>query len=221
VLGKQVLLGISEGWDASKVALALYVREGDGWRQVGDGWDGVLGSGSAWGRGLHGEGAPTGQDGPVKREGDGRSPAGVFALGPSYGYAKAHADGLPYTALDAGWECVDDPASPHYNRVLDGRAVPRDWASSEAMRREDELYRWVVEVGHNGGGGRGAPTAAGGSCIFLHVWRSAEAPTVGCTAMARPRIERLLAALAPEAAPVYVLLPRAAYEALRGPWRLP
>jgi D-alanyl-D-alanine dipeptidase len=99
--------------------------------------------------------------------------------------------------------------------------VKRDWRSSEIMRRKDDLYRWVIEVGHNGGGDGGAPQPGAGSCIFLHVWRDAGSPTVGCTAMDGVRLESLIAQLQPDTAPVYVLLPRAAYRALRESWRLP
>ena len=31
----------------------------------------------------------------------------------------------------------------------DGEAVSVDWSSAEEMRRKDELYRYVVVVGHN------------------------------------------------------------------------
>jgi L,D-peptidoglycan transpeptidase YkuD (ErfK/YbiS/YcfS/YnhG family) len=89
------------------------------------------------------------------------------------------------------------------------------------MRRDDDLYRWVVEVGHNGGGGRAAAVAGAGSCILLHVWQDADRGTAGCTAMPRQRIEELLAALDPAANPVFVLLPREVHAALRGAWRLP
>src|SRR5262249_47021952 len=44
-----------------------------------------------------------------------------------------------------------------------------------------------------------------GSCIFLHVWRDAASPTVGCTAMAKPALAELLAWLDPDA--LLVVLP--------------
>jgi D-alanyl-D-alanine dipeptidase len=220
----QVLVGIADGWDAVAVELALFARDGAGWRRIGEPWTGVLGAGGAgWGRGLHGDGAPAGAAGPIKREGDGRAPAGAFALGPSFGYAAAAVPGarLPYRALAPSWVCVDDPASARYNQVFDGAGVARDWASAETMRRRDELYRWVVEVGHNGAGVTGAPRPGAGSCIFLHVWRDAADGTAGCTAMPRDRLEALLAALDPAARPAYVLLPRDAHAALRAAWGLP
>ena len=162
-------------------------------------------------------GAPAGRDGPIKREGDGKSPAGAFALGASYGYAtRAPRARVSYTALDDSWQCVDDPRSSRYNRVLDAAGVTADWSSAETMRRADALYRWVVDVAHNPEAAPGA-----GSCIFLHVWSGPEGSTAGCTAMDRPVMERLLAWLDPAARPVFVLLPAAERAALRDAWALP
>jgi len=209
--------GIVSSWDATDATLRLWRREGATWRAVGAAWPAALGhTGAAWGRGLHGDGAPSGRSGPTKKEGDGRSPAGAFALTGLYGYAAAGRGALPYTPVDEGWRCVDDPASKHYDRIVDERTVAVDWASSEEMRRRDELYRWVVTVAHNPAHAPGA-----GSCVFLHVWRRAGGATAGCTAMARPAIERLLDALDPADRPAYVLLPAAEYDALALTWDLP
>ena len=112
-------------------------------------------------------------------------------------------------------ECVDDPTSHHYTQIL-ARTADADWTSSEQMRRRDALYTWVIDIAHNPDATRGA-----GSCIFFHVWRDARSPTVGCTAMAEDKLVALLGTLAPAAAPVYVLLPRADYAALREAWGLP
>jgi hypothetical protein len=55
----------------------------------------------------------------------------------------------------------------------------------------------------------------------LHVWRGEDSSTVGCTAMAQPPLEKLVAALDPARQPMFVLLPRAEYEALAPVWGLP
>lgn len=213
----QLLVGLVDDWTSTRATMQLWQRDGSGWRAVGEPWPAVIGAaGAAWGAGLHGTGAPTGLTGPVKHEGDHKAPAGAFVLRGSYGYQAAPPPGtrLAYTAVDDAWKCVDDPASPHYDQILDQRATPPDWTSAEDMRRSDELYRWVVDVGHNP-----ARTPAAGSCIFLHLWRAPDAPTVGCTAMDEHDLTRLLAALSLSA--VYVLLPRAAYHALAARWSLP
>jgi D-alanyl-D-alanine dipeptidase len=226
---KELIVAIVDGWDATRATLRRFRRAGAGagasagagagadWKLDGEPWPGVVGkSGSGWGTGLHGAGAPAGRGGPVKREGDSKSPAGAFALRGSYGYAKAPPKGahLPYVSVDERWQCVDDPASAHYDRILDRTTVEPDWKSAEEMRRKDALYTWVVDVAHN-------PTRApgAGSCIFLHVWRGESSGTAGCTAMDERRLARLIATLDPSA--VFVLLPRAEYEALAPAWTLP
>ena len=215
----QLVTAIVDDWSATTATLQLWQRTGSGWTPVGDAWPSVIGSaGAAWGDGLHGRGAPAHRRGPVKREGDLKSPAGVFALRATYGYAAAPPAGatLPYTASDEHLACIDDPASASYAQIVDASRAKVDWKSHEAMKRPDALYTWVVDVAHN-------PTriTGDGSCIFLHVWQDARSTTVGCTAMAEPALARLIAALAAKAQPLYVLLPRAEYAALAAAWGLP
>jgi D-alanyl-D-alanine dipeptidase len=227
---EQLILGIAEDWNASSVVLRRFEREGAGeWRAVGEPWDGTIGrAGLAWGRGLHGDGAPRGQRGPVKVEGDGRAPAGLFAIGRAFGY-DAEPPGpsrMSYAQLTESWRCVDDPGSASYNRVLDAAGLAPDWQSAEVMRRDDDLYRWVVEIDHNhlvapDAPADGAPSAGQGSCIFFHVWGAPDRPTAGCTAMSVNKIEDLLTSLDPARKPVYALLPAPADRALKREWALP
>jgi D-alanyl-D-alanine dipeptidase len=211
---------VTAGWDDTAATLARYERDAAGtWRAVGSPWAAVIGrSGAAWGRGLHGDGAPSGASGPVKREGDGRAPAGAFAIVASYGYADHAVAGakLPYHALDDGWKCVDDGASSHYNHVFDASGVAVDWTSAETMRRPDALYTWVIEIGHNP-----RAVAGGGSCIFFHVWGGPATTTSGCTAMPQPDLEALLGWIDPAKKPAYVLLPAGEYAARQAAWHLP
>ncbi len=215
---KELVVGVVDDWQATTVSLARFRSAGTGWTRVGSSWQGVVGkTGLAWGDGLHGNGAPAGHTGPRKHEGDGASPAGVFALGGSYGYAAQKPVGtqLAYTALDDNWQCVDDPRSQSYARIVDKRTVAAvDWTSHEDMRRTDGLYAWVIDIAHNR-----ARTPGDGSCIFLHVWGGPTSPTVGCTAMPEPELAMLVATLDPSA--VFVLLPRAEYTGLVGAWQLP
>lgn len=165
----------------------------DRWRQAGDPVPVVVGRSGV---------------GP-KSEGDGRSPQGVFPLGPAFGYAPQAPPGVhfPYEPMAPGAVCVDDPGSPFYNQVFDPEKLPEgavhDWTSAEAMRRdlahEDGLYRWGVMVRYN------EPPAAGrGSCIFLHVWRGPDSPTAGCTAMEGGELLSVLRWLDPAANPILI-----------------
>jgi D-alanyl-D-alanine dipeptidase len=161
---------------------------------------------------------PVDGPGPSKREGDGRSPAGVFRISGIFGFAPRAPEGatMPYTRLTAACDCVDDPRSAWYNRTVDAKQVTVDWKSSEPMRRVRE-YEWGAFVDHNT-----APVVAGaGSCIFIHIWDSADEGTAGCTAMDRGRLLEVLRWLRPEEAPVLIQMPRSAYARMRSRWGLP
>ncbi|MBL8624552.1 MAG: hypothetical protein JNK64_24805 [Myxococcales bacterium] len=216
----ELVVAVAPDWKAKTATLTHWRRAAGGpWERVGAPWPAVIGVGGvAWGRGLHGDGAPAGRGGPTKREGDGKSPAGIFDLAGTYGVAATAPAGarVPYTQTTDHARCVDDPASAHYNQIVDDTAVASDWSSAEDLKRGDVQYDWVVDVRHNPGA-----TPGGGSCIFLHVWRNAKGVTVGCTAMAADDLARLIAALDPAAHPRFVLLPAAEYAALADAWGLP
>ncbi len=215
---RQMVLSVSAGWDSARAVLQAYERPAAEapWQPVGPPIEGALGrSGLAWGRGLH----PQGLEGPQKREGDGKSPAGVFDLRLVTGYEAAPPSGtrLPFRQATATLRCVDDAKSAHYNRLADEAKARKDWSSAEDMRRKDDLYRLVVWVGHND-----APVVpGGGSCIFLHLRAGPESTTSGCTAFEREPMERLLRWLDPGARPVLVQLPDAEYRAHAAAWGLP
>jgi len=226
----QMIVVTTSDWNAVEGRLRRYERttEHATWRPVGAPISIVVGrNGLGWGIGV----TPT--DGakvrnaadPVKKEGDGKSPAGVLALGTAFGYAPEPLRGLkmPYLSLTSSIECVDDPGSKHYNRIVDRSVVSPDWNSSEHMRDAGESYRWGVVVDHNGALASGTnPTEpGGGSCVFLHIWHSHDAGTAGCTAMPQTDLETLLTWLDPARKPVLVQLPEPVYERLIKRWMLP
>lgn len=218
----QLIVVLSDGWSATDAKLRRYERAKAGaWQPVGDPVASTLGYGGlGWGRGLHDVDV---QADPIKREGDGRSPAGVFLIGASYGYQSAPiGTTLPYQKVDRKWRCVNDVNSSLYNRVVDTRASTKDWNTAEHMRRWDDLYELVIEVDHNHIVPSGETSVPGdGSCIFLHVWRAPGDPTVGCTAMERTAMQELLSWLRPEKNPVLVALPVPSFEEFREAWQLP
>lgn len=217
---RQLLLCLAADWAASGGRLQRFERLPTGaWAAVGATLPVSLGrAGLAWGRGLQ-----PAMPGRAKREGDGCAPAGVFAITALFGYGAAdsplaRAARLPYLVATPGLKCIDDPASAHYNCVLDsaaGRAA--DWASCEDMLRCDARYEVGAVLGHNV-----APRVAGaGSCVFLHVWAAPGVPTAGCTAMSLAAMSELAGWLDGAAAPVLVQLPQAAYARWRAAWVLP
>jgi L,D-peptidoglycan transpeptidase YkuD (ErfK/YbiS/YcfS/YnhG family) len=213
---RQLVLSICRNWDGTSAEVRRYERSLADlrWSAVGRPMDAALGTnGLAWGRGLQ----PNVMPGPVKREGDGRSPAGVFSLRSATGYAAKPPAGtqLPYQRATEFLHCVDDPASPHYNQLVDDTRTAKDWSSAEDMRRADDLYRLVVWVGHNDAGAE--PGA--GSCIFLHIKGSST--TAGCTAFDAYDMEELFRWLDPSAQPVLVQLPADVWNGVRRAWDLP
>lgn len=216
----QLVVVVAPDWNASQGTLQTFVREHGRWRPAAPAFAVALGrNGSAWGDGL----ADVPGDSPRKREGDGRSPAGVFAIGPAFGYAGRIDSAMPYQPMQATHWCIDVPDSPLYNRIVDAAQVGTAavQGSSEPMRRDlhhegDPRYREGFVIEHNA-----AAVPGRGSCIFAHLWRTPGEATAGCTAMAPADMRRLLAWLDPKASPRFVLLPRAEYRRLRAAWALP
>ena len=127
-----------------------------------------------------------------KREGDGATPLGCYAL--RRVLFRADRVEQPHTRLpcrplrpDDGW--CDAPEDPAYNRPV-RRPYP---ASHEALWREDGLYDIILVLGHNDD----PPMPGAGSAIFLHCKRDDYAPTEGCVALDPSDVSRLLAAASP------------------------
>lgn len=155
----------------------------------------------------------------IKREGDGKSPAGLFPLTFAFGSkTKDEATRLSFTKLDKFTECVDDVNSNFYNKIVNRMQVGNfDWKSSEEMLEVGEQYDLGIFVAHNS-----YPVQKGdGSCIFLHIWKDAASGTSGCTAMERASMEKLLGWLDPIKNPYLIQMPEDAYKVNRKSWKLP
>ena len=132
-----------------------------------------------------------------KREGDGRTPLGDYALRAVLlrpDRMAAPATLLPWRWLRTsdGWS--DASNDPEYNRPV---RHPHAY-SAECLWRQDGLYDIIVVVGHND-----APPVPGlGSAIFLHCTRadgSADGAqgTAGCIAIPSDALAALVDAAAP------------------------
>jgi len=114
----------------------------------------------------------------AKKEGDGKTPLGIFPLRQLLYRADRvlkPETGLRAEALtqDTGW--CEDPAHPDYNKKI---TLPHP-AVHDRMTREDHLYDYTVVIGYND-----EPAMAGkGSAIFMHLARPGFAPTAGCVGL--------------------------------------
>jgi L,D-peptidoglycan transpeptidase YkuD (ErfK/YbiS/YcfS/YnhG family) len=123
-----------------------------------------------------------------KREGDGATPAGRYRLVRLWWRADRMPRPrtmLPVRAIE-GWDAwCEDPRDRRYNRAI----TLRSGQSGDRLRRIDALYDLVIEIDHNT-----RPRIAGrGSAVFIHVARTALAPTAGCIAMPATTLRVLLA----------------------------
>lgn len=212
----QAIVVTTEDWTATTGDARLYERKDlkSKWKAVGKEFDIVGGrAGLEWGQDSAPEAAAA-----FKKEGDGKSPAGLFPLTFAFGKAESSNAKLPYRQILDQTHCVDDVNSHHYNKIVGTLQVGIfDWKSSEKMAEITPEYDLGVFVAYNS-----YPVVKGtGSCIFLHVWKDASTPTSGCTAMAREDLERVVAWLDPKKNPYLVQMPEAEYKAYKKSWNLP
>jgi len=215
---RQLLLVRATSWVASTGTLQRYERrKGSPWSDVGPPIPVNLGRhGLAWGRGRQ-----AAQPGPVKREGDGKSPAGVYRLGTAFGVTDSLPGAsrrFPYLQTSPTTYCVEETRSAYYNQIVDStRVTPPSWEQWSEMLRADGLFNWGVVVEQN------APDIkkGAGSCVFLHLWRGPDKPTAGCTAMPAEALEEALAWLDADLEPTLVQLPEAVFQRVHDAWGLP
>lgn len=133
-----------------------------------------------------------------KKEGDGKTPSGVYSLGPAFGYASSIDTGLLYRQATDNDFWVDDLHSMQYNQWVRGTPLAH---SFERMKRRDNLYQYGIVIGYNM-----HPIVVGaGSAIFMHVWRRYNSPTSGCVALNQRSLRKILRWLDREQQPVIML----------------
>ncbi len=177
----------------------------------------VGGKGLAWGAGL--QDASFNQP-PLKKEGDKKSPAGIFYLSSLFGYqpqANLGALKMPYLQADSSIFCVDDGRSKYYNQIVDIDTLKKDWQSAENMLLDKIYYKYGAVVDYNFPN----PEAGRGSCIFVHIWQDNQHGTAGCTAMPEDKMKNLLHLLDKTKRPLLVQSTVKDYEALKKYYGLP
>lgn len=146
-----------------------------------------------------------------KKEGDGKSPAGIFSLTKAFGFVSPTELGdlkFPYLQIEEGTECIDDPNSQYYNNILKPNSTEKiDWESSEKMWKADPWYRFGVIIDAN----NSPITNGNGSCLFLHNWSGPDDTTAGCTAMQSKVMKEIVLWLDSAKNPLLVQLTKVQY----------
>ena len=124
----------------------------------------------------------------AKREGDKRTPAGIFRLGFAFGSEETPNPDYPFRAVTQESFWVDDPDSRFYNLWVEGEAE-RDWSSAERLANSPTAYALAVRCGvqlrPGGGAGQGLgdlPARGGRAHLRLH--RAGEGGPDGAGAVA-------------------------------------
>ena len=195
---KQLLVVITKNWSVSSGQLQRYERTDKEWHKVGKAINIKLGrNGLGWGRGLH---TIPSDAKYIKKEGDGKAPAGIFKLKQAFGYAPFKKD-YPYKVYKETDHCVDDVNSKFYNKIVDSTQIKRDYKSHERMKFPKEYYKYGIVVDHNGITEGAKSIRGAGSCIFIHIKK---VPTAGCTVMNESEIKEIMHWLDADAEPLLV-----------------
>jgi L,D-peptidoglycan transpeptidase YkuD (ErfK/YbiS/YcfS/YnhG family) len=181
--GTQLITVTASEDGATLASLELWTRRAGCWRRVAGPWTARLGY-----SGLSDH----------KREGDGATPTGLYAIGSTvYGIEPDPGLHTAYHRLVCGDWWDEDPSSPAYNTFRHVRCGTRPpfGGASEALWQATVAYRQFAVIEYNA-----APVVPGrGSAIFLH--DDLGHPTNGCVSLPHPELLQLLRWLRPAAHP--------------------
>lgn len=211
---KQLVVVISDSWSSNNGVLKTYNYEDGKWNLQELTFPVMLGkNGLAWGIGLH----AVPEEVIQKKEGDGKSPAGIFSVAYTFGYDEQPIDTtFEYKKCRSRDYFVDDVKSTQYNTW---QSIPLNkanspkllWSSYEVMKRNDHLYKHGFLLNHN----TTKPISGGGSAIFYHVWRAKGKPTLGCTSTSEHNLKALLAWLDAKKSPLVIQVPKSDIDQLQ------
>ena len=124
-----------------------------------------------------------------KKEGDKKTPAGIFSLGKIF-YRKDKIENLKTkrkkVIIKKNMAWCDDPENKSYNKLI----VTND-KSKEKLFRKDNLYDIIIVINYNI-----RPVKKNkGSAIFIHLARKNYSGTMGCIALNKKDLIEILKSL--------------------------
>ena len=122
-----------------------------------------------------------------EKEGDLKTPVGLYNIGIAFGFGKDINTELDYYKLNENMYWVCDSNSKKYNQLVDITVEKTDFdtTKSEHLIDENIAYEYAIEIKYN------AELAPGkGSAIFLHCIKNG--PTAGCVSIDRKSMKFIL-----------------------------
>lgn len=98
-----------------------------------------------------------------KREGDGKTPRGIYSFGQAFGVAGNPGTSRRWLQVNNNHYWVDDVNSSYYNKLVDASQTGIQWSSAEHLISYPTAYRYAIALNYNT-----ACTPGAGSAIFLH-----------------------------------------------------
>ena len=132
-----------------------------------------------------------------KREGDKKTPQGLFTLGMLFSKHELNVKSS-VTRLTKDDKWIDDKHHPDYNKWIRGETSAKSY---ENLLLTSQVYDYIQVIDYNMN-----PIVPGnGSAIFLHIWVSKILGTLGCVALDRSDVEYILKWLDPSQKPQILL----------------
>lgn len=154
--------------DGSSATVSMHNKEEDGT------WAEILSTDGKIGRNGIGK----------TKEGDGKTPTGVYRFLFGFGNMPDPGCGLNYTQVDDSYYWVDDSDSAYYNQFVSMDGVAKDWDSAEHIASVKSSYNYVLALDYNVDCVPGA-----GSAIFMHCTLTGGA---GCIAVPEEKMVEIM-----------------------------
>ena len=121
------------------------------------------------------------------KEGDGKTPIGVFLFVDCFGILENPGTKMEYTKVNKSHYWVDDSNSKYYNQFISTDEVQADWKSAEHIVEYGQSYHYVLATSYNSEGIPGV-----GSAVFLHCMSKDADATAGCVAIPEVYMREIL-----------------------------
>jgi L,D-peptidoglycan transpeptidase YkuD (ErfK/YbiS/YcfS/YnhG family) len=120
-----------------------------------------------------------------KKEGDGKTPAGLYSFTIAFGIKSDPGAKLTYRKVTEYDYWIDDSKSPYYNTWINASETPGEYTSEHLIDHAPQ-YNYALNINYNPDNTPGL-----GSAIFLHGYNGL-GRTTGCVAIAEKYVKTLI-----------------------------